>query len=195
MAVKSTSASDNNKTTSNNTNTNANNINAKYLQHKYRMNKAQNSEEQKDALMFESLLQSDKNQQNMMVNALQHQQKDNQQFNQDSQEEKKDNLKTDVLKEIESKNIVEAGRAEKTHAAQFCQALTENHNKHNFEVTLPKIGTFKIQTNASGKQLKFDVSTGQKNAFDWITKNQSNIEENVGKDLNLDVSLGIEYAI
>ncbi|MEY4875812.1 MAG: hypothetical protein RL708_961 [Bacteroidota bacterium] len=175
--------------------TNAQSTNTKYLHNKYKVNKARDNDEQKDAMMFESLLQGDNKNQNFMVNALQEQQKNNQQFNQQEDEEKKDTLKSDGLKDVENKNVVEAGKAEKTHTTEFCQALSDNHNKHNFEVTLPKLGTFKVQTSASGKNLKFDISTKEKNAYDWMSKNQSSIEDNVGKDLNLDVSLGIEYVI
>jgi len=194
MADKAASSIKNNQPASSSS-SNANSINAKYFQNKQRINKNADKEEQKDALMFESLLQSDKSQSFILANVMQEQQRNNQQFNQQLDDEKKDNYKTDALKEIENKNVVEASALEKTHTAEFCQALTENHNKHNFEVTLPKLGTFKIETNATGKQLKFDVSTKQKDAFEWVRKNQSNIEENISKDLNLDVVLGIEYAV
>lgn len=190
-----TNSTSNNTNSSSSSSSNANSINAKYLQHRHRVNKARDTDEQKDGLMFESLLQDNKGQQNVMINALQEQQRNSQQFSQQQDDEKKDTCKTDAVKDIENKNVVESGIAEKTHTAEFCHALTEHHNKHNFEVTLPQLGTFKIQTNTNGKQLKFDVSTQQRSAYDWISKNQSKIEENVGKDLNLDVSLGVEYAI
>lgn len=196
MSAKTNAAtSSTNNTKPSTSSTNAQSTNAKYLHNKYRVNKDRDSDEQKDAMMFESLLQSDNKNQQFMVNGLQEQQRNNQQFNQQEDEEKKDTLKSDGLNEVQNKNVVEAGKAEKTHTAEFCQALSDNHTKHNFEVTLPKLGKFKVQTSASGKQLKFDISTKEKNAYDWMSKNQSNIEDNVGKDLNLDVSLGIEYAI
>lgn len=197
MSSKAVSTVNNNNNNNNNSSpsSNANTINAKYLQNKYRINKANNSDEKNDALMFETLLRDDKGQHQVVINAIQEQQKNSQQFTQDKDEEKKDNLRIDGLKDIENKNVFELGKAEKTHTTEFCNALSDNHNKHNFEVTLPKLGTFKIQTNSSGNQLKFDVSTGQKDAFEWVRKNQSSIEENVGKDLNLAVTLGIEYAV
>jgi hypothetical protein len=199
MATKAANSVNNNNVKSNTNNSssspNANSINAKYFQHKLRISKASNKDEQQDGLIFEELLKSDKGQNHVMVNALQEQQRNSQQFTQQQDEEKKDSYKTDALKAIENKNVVEAGVAEKTHTAEFCKALTDNQNKHNFEVTIPQLGQFKIQTNTTGKQLKFDVSTGEKGAFDWLSKNQSDIEENVGKDLNLEVILGIEYAV
>jgi hypothetical protein len=192
MSAK-TSATNNNSTTSSANNTHS--IQAKQLQNKHRIARARDDDEQKDALMFENLLQQENKGQQVMVTALQEQHKGNQQFSQDQEEQKQDGFRSDNIKDMQSKGVVETQTAEATHTAEFCKALTDNHNKHNFEVTLPKLGTFKIQTNASGKNLKFDVSTKEKNAYDWMTKNQSSIEKNVGKDLNLDVSLGIEYVV
>jgi len=172
----------------------ANNINALLLQQqqakKARQHMASSSDEQ-DGLMFSGLLQDSDKQQNSFITTVQNQSTQNQQLVNIDDDQKKSQQTVDGVSQNQAQSIADIQHAEQAHTTEFCRALQDNHDKHNFEVNLPKIGTFRISTDKAGQKLNFSVSSKEKLPCDWLRTHQSEIETNVGKDLNMEVSLGI----
>jgi hypothetical protein len=163
--------------------------------------------EQKDALFFDQLLQTDTNKQNH-ANIVSLVQQQNQQNNQQEQENKQQSRQADLVQDIKVLDVQKTQDINQIQTAQFENALIDNHQKHHFEVTIPDLGKFNIQTQLSNannsnngksnqnnsKNLHFDISTEEKKAFDWLNTHQSSIAKNVGKDLNINVTLGLFLA-
>lgn len=170
------------------------NVNALLIQQqqakKARHRMASNGEEQ-DGLLFSDLLQGQNIQQSLFVNTQQSQSAQNQQMMNIDEDQKKSQQTVESIGQNQAQSIADIQHSEQAHTAEFCRALQENHDKHNFEVNLPKIGTFRISTDKAGQKLNFSVSSKEKLPCDWLKTHQSEIEANVSKDLNMEVSLGI----
>ncbi len=158
--------------------------------------------EQKDALFFDQLLQTDVNKQNNahVVGLVQQQ---NQQHNKEQQENKQDSKQAELVQDIKILNVQKTQDINKIQTTEFENALIDNHQKHYFEVSIPDLGKFNIQTQLNNKQngqnkaqdnLHYEISTQEQKAFDWLSTHQAGIAKNVGKDLNLNVTLGLSLA-
>jgi hypothetical protein len=171
----------------------SNNTSAYAAQKRHKLNKPSSNDEQ-DGLLFNSLLGEVKQNENTKTMQDTHNAQNSYLFLQE-QETKKDDEKIKSITQDQAKSVDSIQQADKSYTAEFCQALQDNHEKHNFEVNLPKIGKFNIGTERSGNKMHFSVSSKEKLACDWLTTHQSSIEKNVGQDLNMDVSLGIQHVV
>jgi len=194
MAVYNMSSTPvNNKPATTNTSSASSSSTSVYsAQRKNKLGKPSSSDEE-DGLLFNSLLQDNKQIENSKLMQETHNSQ-NQLFLKE-EETKKDDEKIKSISQEQAKSIENIQQADKTYTAEFCQALQDNHEKHNFEVNLPKIGKFNIGTEKAGNKMHFSVSSKEKLACDWLTTHQSTIEKNVGQDLKMDVSLGIQHVV
>jgi hypothetical protein len=153
--------------------------------------------DQKDVLFFDHLLQTDADKKNQ-VNIVGLVQQQNQQNQQNQQENKQQSAQAELVQDIKILDVQKTHDINQAQTAQFESALADNHQQHYFEVTMPNIGKFNIQTQLNnkqnGKNLHFDISTQEQKAFDWLSTHQSSIAKNVGKDLNINVTLGLLLA-
>jgi hypothetical protein len=182
------------KTSNANSTSNTNNTNAMLIQQQAKKAKYKNSskEDTQDGLMFADLLQQNDNmQQNRFLVTQDSHTKQNQMITQMKDEDKKSQQSVEAISQNQAHSIADIQHAQASHSAEFCRALQENHDKHNFEVNLPKIGNFRISTDRAGQKLNFSVSSKEKLPCDWLRTHQAEIEANVSKDLNMEVSLGI----
>jgi hypothetical protein len=152
------------------------------------------SSDEEDGLLFNSLLQDNRQSENNKIMQETHNSQENYLFLKE-EETKKDDEKIKSITQEQAKSVDNIQQNDKTYTAEFCQALQDNHEKHNFEVNLPKIGKFNIGTERDGNKMHFSVSSKEKLACDWLTTHQSTIEKNVGQDLKMDVSLGIQHVV
>lgn len=157
------------------------------------------AKDEEDGLLFSSLLaennRKDENNKNMRETMQEMHNSQNSFLFLQEEETKKEDNKIQSISQQQAKNVDNIQQADKTYTAEFCQALQDNHEKHNFEVNLPKIGKFNIGTEKTGNKMHFSVSSKEKLACDWLKTHQSTIENNVGQDLKMDVSLGIQHVV
>ena len=143
-----------------------------------------------DNLLFSSLLQSDTKLNNIMQIMAQHS-NNNQQEHKDKDDSKKESIEVVNIDKANSKQITDVAANDKAQIAQFSKALQQNHQKHFFEVTLPKLGQFKVSTEFTGKNLNFKVDAQEKMSSDWLKQHNDKIAASMSKDLGLNVSLNI----
>lgn len=155
-------------------------------------NRIKSKSDEEDGLLFGAMLGENKFKENWQTMQEMHNSQNSQMFLK-IEEEKKEDYKIKSISQEQAKSIENIQQAENSYHVEFCKALQENHEKHNFEVNLPKIGRFSIGTERAGNKLHFSVSSKEKIACDWLKTRQTEIENNVGQDLQMDVSLGIEY--
>src|SRR5687767_4948393 len=111
--------------------------------HKQLRKKTASKDDEEDGLMFANLLQKDNSNAQHIVQTNMQQTLQNQQIFKLDDEDKKDNQRIDIITKNETQNINDIQQAETNYTTQFTEALKDNHNKHNFEVNLPKLGTFR----------------------------------------------------
>jgi len=155
-------------------------------------NRIKSKNDEEDGLLFGTMLGENKNKENWHSMQEMHNSQNSHMFLK-MEEEKKEEHKIKSITQEQAKSVENIQQAENKHTIEFCKALQDNHEKHNFEVTLPKIGRFSIGTERAGNKLHFSVSSKEKLACDWLKTKQAEIETNVGQDLQMDVSLGIQH--
>jgi hypothetical protein len=148
------------------------------------------NENHADSLLFSSLLQSDTKLNNIMQ-VMEKQNNNNQQDNNDKDDSKQESVEIVNVDKANSKQITDIAASDKAQIAEFSKALQQNHQKHFFEVSLPKLGQFKVSTEFTGKNLNFKVDAQEKMASDWLKQHNGTIASNISKDLGLNVNLNV----
>jgi len=185
-------------TTTNTADKTNNTANVNKMLQKYMLRK-KSLDEERDGEIFSSMLDKKDEQQNIIAAIQGRQEQSNQQDFQEDNQQKKDDNKVQDVKKNEVEIVNEIHQLDKSQEAEFCNALVNNHEKHYFEVNIPKVGNFNIgtelQKQGQKQSLKFDVSSSEKDACEWLNQHKKTIEKNVSADLKLDVSLGIQHVL
>jgi hypothetical protein len=146
-----------------------------------------------DGMMFENLLQMNNSQNNIISQALQQQDQGNKESdneeNQNKNENKQEKVEALICDNINLNSSNAIAAKDKAQIAEFSKALQDNHQKHFFEVTMPKLGKFNISTELNGNNLHFTVDAKEKISKEWVKNHQKNIEKNLSSELKLDTRL------